>query len=49
MNGWLHGWMTNLSLKTKACVHAYYSDNEQTEKGKITLKKKTCQTKKNYH
>ena len=48
MNGWLHGWMTNLSLKKKlACMQAYQSDNEQREREKITLKKKT--SKKKYH
>ena len=48
MNGWLHEWMTNLSLKKKhACMHGYQSYNEQRERGKITLKKKTSQNKKN--
>ena len=37
MNGWLDGEMTNLSLKK--------NDNEQRERGKITLKKKTSQNK----
>ena len=28
-------------------MHAYWSDNEQRERGKTTLKKKNCQNKKN--
>ena len=38
MNGWLDGWMSNLFFKKKkhACMHAYYNDNEQRERGKIT-------------
>ena len=44
MNGWLDGWMTNLSLKKNmhACI---LNDNELRERGKITLKKKTSQNK----
>ena len=30
-------------------MHAYQSDNEQRERGEITLKKKTNQNKKKYH
>ena len=51
MNGWLDGWITNLSSKKKkkkkkhACMHAYQNDNEQRERGKITLTKKTGQNK----
>ena len=46
MNGWLDGWMTNISLKKKrACMHAYQNDTEQRERGKITLQKKTSQDK----
>ena len=48
MNGWQHGWMTK-KKKKKACMHAYQSDDEQRERGKITLEKKTCQTKEKYH
>ena len=44
MNVWLHGWMTNLSLKKNvpACIHIRVTMNK-----KITLKKKTSQNKKN--
>ena len=45
MNGWLDGWITNLSLKKKhTCMHAYQNDNEQRER-KNTLKEKTSQNK----
>ena len=39
MNGWLHGWMTDLSLKKNmpACMHIRVIMNK--EKGKNNIKK----------
>ena len=48
MNGWLDGWMTNLSFKKKnmrACIILYRMIMNKEKEKKITLKKKTTQNK----